>query len=83
MVFAGFTSAYIVSMGDTFWVKYPLPKAFWISTITIILSSLFYVLAIKAAKTGSILLKNNSRSFILIYVNEVTFNYLKAGLKVC
>ncbi len=51
MVFAGFTSAYIVSMGDTFWVKYPLPKAFWISTITIILSSLFYVLAIKAAKS--------------------------------
>jgi hypothetical protein len=41
------------------------------------------VVAISAAKTGSILLKNNSRSFILIYVNEVTLNYLKAGLKVC
>jgi hypothetical protein len=41
------------------------------------------VVAISAANTGSILLKNNSRSFILIYVNEVTLNYLKAGLKVC
>lgn len=54
MVFAGFTSAYIVSMGDTFWVKYPLPKAFWFSTIAIILSSLFYVLAVKATKSKAV-----------------------------
>lgn len=46
MLFAGFTSAYIVSMGDTFWVKYPLPSAFWVSTILIILSSISYILAI-------------------------------------
>jgi cytochrome c oxidase subunit 3 len=26
MMFAGFTSAYIVSMGDSFWLKYPLPN---------------------------------------------------------
>ncbi|MBI1836151.1 MAG: hypothetical protein HYR91_02680 [Flavobacteriia bacterium] len=50
MVFAGLTSAYIVSMGDTFWLKYPLPSAFTISTIVIILSSLIVHLGIKAAK---------------------------------
>ncbi len=31
MLFAGFTSAYIVSMGDNFWIKAPLPPAFWVS----------------------------------------------------
>lgn len=50
MIFAGFTSAYIVSMGDTFWVKYPLPKGFWISTTCIIISSIFYHFACKNAK---------------------------------
>jgi cytochrome c oxidase subunit 3 len=50
MIFAGFTSAYIVSMGDTFWVKYPLPTGFWISTTMIILSSIFYHFACKKAK---------------------------------
>lgn len=47
MIFAGFTSAYIVSMGDTFWVKYPLPLAFWISTGLIVASSITYIIAIK------------------------------------
>ncbi|MCE3296736.1 MAG: hypothetical protein K0R65_2450 [Crocinitomicaceae bacterium] len=46
MIFAGFTSAYIVSMGDTFWVKYPLPVAFWISTSMIVLSSITYMIAV-------------------------------------
>ena len=46
MLFAGFTSAYIVSMGDSFWLKYPLPPAFWISTAIIVLSSIFFELGI-------------------------------------
>ncbi len=50
MIFAGFTSAYIVSMGDTFWVKYPLPTGFWISTSFIIISSIFYYFACKKAE---------------------------------
>lgn len=50
MLFAGFTSAYIVSMGDMFWVKYPLPSGFWISSFLIALSSVFYILANRAAK---------------------------------
>jgi cytochrome c oxidase subunit 3 len=50
MMFGGLTSAYIVSMGDSFWLKYPLPSAFFASTIVIVLSSIFLQLAIRAAK---------------------------------
>ncbi len=53
MMFGGLTSAYIVSMGDTFWMKYPLPKAFFISTAIIILSSIFLELAIRFVKKGN------------------------------
>lgn len=52
MVFAGLTSGYIVSMGDSFWVKFPFPSAFWISTVIIVLSSLFVQLAITFSKKG-------------------------------
>ncbi len=53
MMFGAFTSAYIVSMGDAFWMKYPMPKAFFISTGVIILSSLFLELAIRNVKKGN------------------------------
>lgn len=53
MLFAGFTSAYIVSMGDNFWIKAPLPQAFWISTGIIIASSVTFQLAIVFNKKGN------------------------------
>ena len=53
MLFAGFTSAYIVSMGDSFWLKVPLPSSFWWSTVVIALSSLSYIIAISFAKKGN------------------------------
>lgn len=53
MMFAGFTSAYIVSMGDSFWLKYPMPNGFWISTVIIILSSVFLELAIRFVKRNN------------------------------
>ncbi len=54
MLFAGLTSAYIVSMGDSFWLKFPLPTAFYISTAIIVLSSLTFVVAVKSAKKGEL-----------------------------
>jgi len=48
MMFAGFTSAYIVSMGNSFWVKIELPVAFYISTVLIILSSITLWLAARS-----------------------------------
>jgi len=53
MFFGGLTSAYIVSMGDSFWVKFPLPSAFWVSTAIIILSSIVYQITISFAKKGN------------------------------
>lgn len=53
MLFAGFTSAYIVSMGDNFWVKAPLPQAFWISTVIIVLSSITIQLSLYFNKKGN------------------------------
>ena len=53
MLFAGFTSAYIVMMGDSFWLKYPLPAGFWLSTGSIVASSITFILAIAAIKKGN------------------------------
>ncbi len=50
MLFAGFTSGYIVSMGDAFWVKYNFPSAFYISTTLIVLSSIILFFGIKRAQ---------------------------------
>lgn len=54
MFFAGLISAYVVSMGDSFWLKVPLPKAFWISTTLIVISSITLILAQRFAKAGKI-----------------------------
>ena len=53
MMFAGLTSAYIVSMGDSFWLKFTLPNAFWISTALIALSSLCIQSSVFFAKKGN------------------------------
>jgi cytochrome c oxidase subunit 3 len=62
MLFAGFTSAYIVSMGDSFWLKYPLPTFFWVSTVLILVSSILLEVAIRKARNKN---KNGLRIFIL------------------
>ena len=53
MLFAGLSSGYIVSAGDTFWVKYNFPPAFYISTALIILSSIVLAIGIKIAQKGN------------------------------
>src|SRR4051812_9597083 len=51
MMFAGFTSAYIVKRGDgSNWLEFSLPPVFWYSTAVILLSSLTIYLAGKAFK---------------------------------
>lgn len=54
MFFAGLISAYVVSMGDTFWLKTPMPNAFWVSTTLIVISSLTLILALKFARGGNV-----------------------------
>ncbi|MEI8279972.1 MAG: cytochrome c oxidase subunit 3 [Bacteroidota bacterium] len=50
MMFAGFTSAYIVREAQGNWVRYTLPVIFWISTGVIILSSVTMAMGVKAYK---------------------------------
>jgi cytochrome c oxidase subunit 3 len=47
MMFAGLTSAYVISSNREDWVSFELPKAFEISTLLIVLSSLTFYLAKK------------------------------------
>ncbi|HBO31007.1 MAG TPA: cytochrome oxidase subunit III, partial [Leeuwenhoekiella sp.] len=53
MMFAGLTSAYIVSSERRDWLRdFELPQAFYISTFIIILSSLTMLVAKQAVKTS-------------------------------
>ena len=53
MVFAGLTSAYIVSKSRTDWKNFEMPSAFFISTVVILISSLTFYLAKKAIKSDN------------------------------
>jgi cytochrome c oxidase subunit III len=50
MMFAGFTSAYIVKRNQANWQTFNLPVAFWYSTVVVILSSFTMWLALKSFK---------------------------------
>ena len=50
MMFAGLTSAYIVKRSQANWVMVEIPWMFWLSTATILLSSLTMHLAMKSFK---------------------------------
>ena len=48
MMFAGFTSAYIVKREQPGWTSFEIPRAFWYSTALILVSSVSMQLALKA-----------------------------------
>ncbi|MEN9685456.1 MAG: hypothetical protein RLZZ28_1242 [Bacteroidota bacterium] len=50
MMFAALTSAYIVKKNQSSWLEFDLPRIFWYSSFTILLSSLTIHLAAKAFK---------------------------------
>lgn len=53
MLFAGLTSAYIVSRNRDDWVSFDLPNAFYTSTILIVLSSITFILAKRFIKQNN------------------------------
>jgi cytochrome c oxidase subunit 3 len=53
MMFAGLTSAYVISSNREDWVRFDLPSAFQWSTVCILFSSITFFLAKKAAKKGN------------------------------
>ena len=54
MLFAGLTSAYIVSKADGGWLQFELPKMFYLSTVIIIISSISMNYALISAKRNNI-----------------------------
>jgi cytochrome c oxidase subunit III len=54
MLFAAWTSAFIVKRGDTGWAEIVLPNQFYVNTAIIVLSSITLVWASRAAKTNKI-----------------------------
>ena len=52
MMFAGFTSAYIVKRNLANWITFDLPAIFWYSTAVIILSSLTIMISRNSFKQG-------------------------------
>jgi cytochrome c oxidase subunit 3 len=63
MMFAGFTSAYIVKRNDSNWLQFNLPPVFWYSTAVILASSLTVYLASQAFKA-----RNMARYRVLITI---------------
>lgn len=54
MLFAGFTSAVIVRKGDGQWLQYELPSMFLVSSIIAVISSIFILGALLAAKKNNL-----------------------------
>lgn len=54
MMFAGLTSAYVVSKNREDWVSFDLPSSFYISTLLIVLSSLTFLIAKKQIQGNNI-----------------------------
>jgi len=50
MMFAGLTSAYVISMKREDWVSFDLPQALYISTFLILLSSICFTIATRSIK---------------------------------
>ena len=53
MVFAGLTSAYVVSNSRSDWKNFEMPSAFIISTIVILISSLTFHMAKRAIQSNN------------------------------
>src|SRR5580704_3330661 len=54
MMFAGFTSAYIVKRQQPGWTTFDIPRAFWYSTVVILISSVTAQMSVKAFKERNI-----------------------------
>ena len=55
MMFAGLTSAYIVKRDQPGWTSFPVPTAFWYSTVVILASSVTIQMALKAFRERNML----------------------------
>ena len=89
MMFAGFTSAYIVKRNDSNWLQFSLPPVFWYSTAVIILSSLTVHLATKSfrarnmARYRTLITITAALGLLFIVLQWTGFQYIQAhGVKI-
>ncbi len=75
MLFAGFTSAYVVAQADAFWVKIALPSAFYISTALILVSSATMWMALASAKKSDT--KKTKQFVLLTLLLGIAFSYFQ------
>lgn len=66
MLFAGLSSAYVISSYGELWVNLSLPTGFYLSTVVILLSSLTIHLAVKAANAN-----NDAQAKILLLITMI------------
>lgn len=82
MMFAGFTSAYIVKRNQANWVSFNLPNVFWYSTVVIILSSITLFLSHRAfkrremAKYRSLVVTTLALGILFIILQVIGFKQL-------
>ena len=88
MMFAGFTSAYIVKKNQSNWLEFSLPPVFWYSTAVILLSSLTIYLAAKSFKARNmvhyraLLTITAGLGVLFAFLQWTGFNYLaERGVK--
>lgn len=68
MMFAAFTSAYIVKRADTLtWTSFSMPKVFFLSTAFIVVSSIFMWLASRAFKRSELKSYRRNLSLTLLF----------------
>ena len=75
MLFAGLTSAYVVTMGGGYWVDIAMPQGFYYSTGIIILSSLIYWWATKQYYAGKT--KAYQNGLIITFLLGLAFTYFQ------
>jgi cytochrome c oxidase subunit 3 len=75
MMFAGLTSAYVVSKNREDWVSFDLPSSFYISTLLIVISSLTFYLAKRFIKNNDI--SKTSLFLIITLLLGVGFVYFQ------
>ena len=83
MMFAGFTSAYLVKSTDSNWLQFSFPPVFWYSTVVILLSSVTIHLATKAfkdrnmARYRTLITITAALGVLFVVLQWMGFNYLQ------
>lgn len=75
LTFAGFTSAYLVRQGQGMWESFEMPAIFYYSTVAILLSSLTYLLGLKAFKKAQY--SNYNAMMLITLALGITFMVLQ------